>query len=99
MTWSAAFSWDADAWRAEAACRRAGLELFFPVGVTDLAFDQIDAAKAICASCAVREPCLAFALDTDQEAGVWGGLDEDERRRLRRRSRTTRRPPPRPGAG
>ena len=33
----------------------------------------------------VREECLNYALETNQEAGVWGGYAEDERRRLRKR--------------
>ncbi len=33
------------------------------------------------------EVCLAWALDTCQDAGVWGGLDEEERRVIRRARR------------
>ena len=32
----------------------------------------------------VASECLEFALATNQEAGVWGGLTEEERRRLRK---------------
>jgi WhiB family redox-sensing transcriptional regulator len=46
---------------------------------------QIAAAKEICGSCPVNEECLQYALETNQEAGVWGGYAEDERRRLRKR--------------
>ena len=38
----------------------------------------------MCRSCPVVEECLAYALETNQEAGVWGGTSEEERRRLRR---------------
>ena len=31
--------------------------------------------------------CREWALQTRQDAGVWGGLDEDERRLLRRARR------------
>jgi hypothetical protein len=34
----------------------------------------------ICAGCPVRQQCLAFALDTRQNHGVWGGMSEEERR-------------------
>ena len=44
--------------------------------------DQIEAAKKVCRSCAVIEPCLQWALETGQDSGVWGGLSEDERRAL-----------------
>ncbi|MDQ1012859.1 hypothetical protein QFZ82_007344 [Streptomyces sp. V4I23] len=40
--------------------------------------------------CPVREQCLKWALENNQESGVWGGLNEDERRSLKRR-RTRRR--------
>ncbi|MGY3684394.1 hypothetical protein ACVWXU_008017 [Streptomyces sp. TE33382] len=44
-------------------------------------------AKAVCANCPVREPCLRWALENGQDSGVWGGLGEDERRALKRRAR------------
>lgn len=44
----------------------------------------VEAAKAVCESCPVREACLRYALETNQEAGVWGGTSEEERRKLRR---------------
>ena len=40
--------------------------------------------KLICRDCPVRATCLDWALASGQEAGIWGGLTEDERRRLRR---------------
>jgi WhiB family redox-sensing transcriptional regulator len=67
-----------------AACRDTAPDLFFPVGSTGLAVEQIDAAKAVCDQCPVKGPCLQFALETNQDSGIWGGTAEDERRRLRR---------------
>lgn len=72
-------------WRALAECRDSDPTLFFPVGSTGPAVEQIAAAKQICASCAANEDCLQYALESNQEAGVWGGYAEDERRRLRKR--------------
>jgi hypothetical protein len=42
--------------------------LFFSDHVLDIA-----RAKAICAKCALREQCLADALDREEPWGVWGG--------------------------
>ena len=43
--------------------------------------------------CSVRLECLDFALETNQDAGVWGGLSEEERRVIRReRAAEARRP-------
>jgi WhiB family redox-sensing transcriptional regulator len=72
-------------WRAIAACRDSDPTLFFPIGSTGPAVDQIAAAKEICELCSVQEECLQYALESNQEAGVWGGYAEDERRRLRKR--------------
>lgn len=76
-------------WRARAACRDLGPEVFFPVGSTGRALDQVEAAKAVCAGCPVKTQCLAWALETNQRDGVWGGTSEDERRALRRNWRWT----------
>jgi WhiB family redox-sensing transcriptional regulator len=78
-------------WRADAACRDADPELFFPDGDLRSAWAQVKTAKLICRTCPVSATCLNLALASGQEAGIWGGLTEDERRRLhRRRHRLTR---------
>ena len=75
---------DSGDWRQVAACRDTEPDLFFPVGTTGGAVDQIEAAKRVCRSCDAQEPCLEFALATNQESGVWGGVAEEERRKLRK---------------
>jgi len=73
-----------DVWRLRASCRSVDPDLFFPVGTTGLAVEQIDSAKAVCDACPVNEPCLEYALATNQDSGIWGGTSEEERRSLRR---------------
>lgn len=77
-------------WRDHAACKSCSPELFFPAGTTGAAFDEITAAKAVCAVCPVQTACLRFALATNQAYGIWGGTTEDERVQIKRLSR---RPP------
>lgn len=85
--------WDDEGWREHAACRRTDAELFFPSGNrAGVADDQVAAAKAICRVCQVQEACLNYAFETNQESGIWGGREEDERRRLRKIWRAGRRP-------
>ncbi len=74
-------------WIDRAACIDEDPELFFPVGSTAPAVEQAERAKAVCATCDVRGECLRWALETCQDAGVWGGLDEEERRVIRRERR------------
>jgi WhiB family redox-sensing transcriptional regulator len=84
LTWSRTVDWDADNWRDVAACRDTDPDLFFPVGTTGPAIEQIESAKAVCRICPALEQCLEFALATNQESGVWGATSEDERRKLRK---------------
>ncbi|MEV5680602.1 MULTISPECIES: WhiB family transcriptional regulator [unclassified Streptomyces] len=74
-------------WRMRAACREVDPDLFFPIGSTGPALVQTEDAKAVCATCPVREQCLRWALENGQDSGVWGGMGEDERRALKRRTR------------
>jgi len=76
-----------DDWRALSACRDTDPSLFFPVGTTGIAVEQISSARAVCETCDVKEPCLRFALETNQDSGVWGGMSEEERRHVRRQAR------------
>ncbi len=87
-----ALGFDGGAWRGDASCRDTDPELYFPSGSTGAAHEQIEAAKSVCRSCPVQGPCLRFAIETNQEDGVWGGRDEQERRRLRKAWREARRP-------
>ena len=75
-------------WRKRAACRLMPADMFFPVGVTGIACDEVESAKAVCRSCIVAGECLDFALRTRQEFGVWGGADEEERRLILKSRRT-----------
>ena len=84
LTWNRSIDWDGDIWRSRAACRDTDPELFFPVGTTGQAIEQIDMAKAVCRHCDAKEACLEFALATNQESGVWGCTSEEERRKLRK---------------
>ena len=84
LTWNRTVEWDADDWRDVAACRSVEPDLFFPIGSTGGAMDQIESAKRVCRQCEALDPCLEFALATNQESGVWGGTAEDERRKLRK---------------
>ena len=82
---------DRDEWRQFAECRDTDPDLFFPVGTTGPAIEQIENAKAVCRECEAQVPCLEYALATNQDSGVWGGLSEDERRSLKRRNARARR--------
>ena len=66
-------------WVEQARCHQHDPEVFF-----DTRARAERRAKAICMSCAVRVECLALALQSKAEFGVWGGLTPKERFRLLR---------------
>ena len=69
-------------WRKHAACRGVDPDIFYPFSE-----EEAEEAKAICASCAVNETCLEYALSNRERDGVWGGATERERRRMVRQRR------------
>ena len=71
-------------WRQQAICRDTDPDLFFPVGTTGQALVQIERAREVCNQCPVKRDCLEFALETNQDSGIWGGTSEEERRAIRR---------------
>lgn len=81
-------------WQDRAECRDYDNVLFFgdDVGESELERQAREArAKAVCQRCPVVEPCLEFALDTNQKYGIWGGLTDKERASLKRRRARARR--------
>ena len=81
---SLSLSTERDEWRDLSACRDTDPDLFFPVGTTGPAIEQIENAKAVCRVCDVQKTCLEYALVTNQDSGIWGGTSEEERRQLRK---------------
>ena len=74
-------------WQDRAACTSTAMLLFFgPDGETQAEREARESeAKAVCASCPVREECLTYALSHSVRYGLWGGLNEAERSLERRR--------------
>lgn len=72
---------DALRWQLDARCAEPCYpqSMFYPERG-----DDVTAAKAVCAGCAVRVECLEYALAQPTPfPGVWGGLSERERRQVR----------------
>jgi len=72
-------------WQLKAACRGPQATVFFPPSHferKDEKEQRETRAKAICATCSVRKPCLEYALRIREPHGIWGGLNEVERKAL-----------------
>jgi WhiB family redox-sensing transcriptional regulator len=74
-----------DLWQLKAACRGPQAALFFPPAHFERKEEREmreAEAKAICATCPVRQACLDYALRIREPHGIWGGLNEVERKQL-----------------
>ena len=70
----------------DAECRRLEIytDLFYDIEEqrsTD-AYDHINSARAICASCPIWKDCLTYAFE-NEDYGMWGGMTTQERISLR----------------
>ena len=103
MTWKAGclgeladlFVWEPPSWRKSAACRTEGKTtwmFYYEKSGRSSAYElQVKAlARSICTNCPVRWKCLAEYID--EPAGIFGGLDADERAGIRLSKRHRRSP-------
>ena len=70
------------AWHQQAACRGGDPALFVQDRVPPLK-RHTRAAQAYCATCPVREQCVASALEAPWVVGVWGGTTAKGRKQMR----------------
>ncbi|WP_350347226.1 WhiB family transcriptional regulator [Agromyces sp. G08B096] len=71
---------DPERWKELATCAQISSDPWFP----EAGGDGGAQAKAICATCPVRQQCLDYAIEHHERYGIWGGLGRDERARYAR---------------
>ncbi len=72
-----------ETWQEKAACRGPHATVFFPPDTFERKEQKElreTRAKAICAQCSVKQPCLDMAIRIREQHGIWGGLNEIERK-------------------
>ncbi len=72
-------------WQQDGLCRADDGPVFFPPSHFEHKPEREARearARAICAACPARQPCLEWALATGEPYGVWGGTSESERKQL-----------------
>ena len=68
-------------WTKDAACKDADPAIFFVERG-----ESTERAKAICATCPVKQECLDYAIEFNERVGIWGGMsDKQIRAEIRRR--------------
>lgn len=71
-------------WTQDALCAQTDPDLFFPERGEG---DRAITAKRTCGRCPVQAACLAYALRTGQNEGIWGGKSRGQLRKLRKAAR------------
>lgn len=66
-----------EAWRYAASCAFVSPDIFFRE--TDK--ESLALARSYCANCPVQSDCLEYAIKTETQDGIWGGLTYKERKR------------------
>lgn len=79
-------------WQANGACRGEDSNLFFYEDQErgPSKDKRIASAKAICETCTVKTECLEFALQINEQHGIWGGTTPEERYTIKRRRQRER---------
>lgn len=67
-------------WREQALCRIENPDLFFPIHCTSDGVQWME-PRRVCLDCPVASDCVAFAMTTGQEHGMWGGTTVWQRKR------------------
>jgi len=64
-------------WHLQSACQYEDPSLWFAPDVETVGARRAreDKARAVCAACPVKRPCLQGAMATGQRNGIWGGAD------------------------
>ncbi len=66
-------------WRERAACQDAPTEWFFPEDPQRP--NAYNEGRKVCNICPVSDACLNYALDMEEEFGLWGGMSPYQRQR------------------
>ena len=67
-------------WKLGANCLGSDPELFFPARGEG---HKAREAMKICGECMVANKCLEYALENNEQFGIFGGKSERQRRRIR----------------
>lgn len=67
-------------WMADASCAQIGGDAWFPNE-----HDNGAEARRVCKACPVVNECRDFAVETNQQDGIWGGMGVNQLRKLRNR--------------
>jgi WhiB family redox-sensing transcriptional regulator len=69
-------------WVVHAPCAQVGPDLFYSGDGNGRDAMYVHRARRICAGCPYKAPCALWAIQNDEQFGIWGGLSPAQRRKV-----------------
>lgn len=73
-----------ETWRNLALCKGKTTNDFYPEMGVKGAAKQVKEMKMFCRECPVILDCLDYALENDEQFGIWGGMTPKERSKIKK---------------
>lgn len=69
-------------WMVNALCKGRDTNDFYIEMTVKGAAEQLRKIKSVCRMCPVIAECLSYAIETNEQFGVWGGFSTKERNKI-----------------
>ena len=73
---------ESDLWKDQANCKNVDTNVFFPNDMGQIKPEKMTEALHYCYSCPVKEQCLEYAINSNIQVGIWGGMSTRARRQI-----------------
>ena len=73
---------ESDLWKDQANCKNVDTNVFFPNDMGQIKPEKMTEALHYCFSCPVKEQCLEYAINSNIQVGIWGGMSTRARRQI-----------------
>jgi WhiB family redox-sensing transcriptional regulator len=69
-------------WVVHAPCAQTSPDLFYSDGKGGRDVSNVNLARRVCAGCPYKAPCALWAIQNDEQFGIWGGLTPGQRAKV-----------------
>ena len=73
---------ESDLWRDQANCKNVDTNIFFSNDMGQIKPEKMSEALLYCNNCSVSEQCLEYAINSNIQVGIWGGMSTKARRQI-----------------
>ena len=73
---------ESDLWKDQANCKNVDTNIFFPNDMGQIKPEKMSEALHYCHNCPVSDKCLDYAINSNIQVGIWGGMSTRARRQI-----------------